>query len=498
MALTPKKVYALCKKYTDDSIAGGGISAGKNCTISDISAITGGNRVTFQWTLDNGTVKTDTMDVMDGAKGEDGTPGQDGADGLTPTITITEITGGHRVTVTIGTESEYFDVMDGAQGEQGPAGEDGQDGAPGVGVPTGGSQGQVLKKKSGTDFDTEWADGGGGSEHGIPSGGTENQILAKNSNTDYDVHWVDPETSAQVQSDWEQDDSSAVDYIKNKPENLVQDADYVHTDFNYDSTAKSIVDGVGNALDGKVDKETNKSLMTADEHTKLSNIESGAQVNVIEGVQVNGSDLTPTNKKVNVVISGKADKVVGATSGNFAVLDDNGNLVDSQKSPSSYYLKADTYTKTEVNNLIAGVSTLDIDVVSELPTTDISTTTIYLVPKQVGTGVSNIYDEYINLDGTTAGWELIGDTEIDLSNYVQMSSTAGLLKNDGTVDTTAYLTSSDITGKADKSEMSVTASGTDKVVIQLKANTDATVLTQHQDISGKQNTITISNKKVLV
>jgi hypothetical protein len=31
----------------------------------------------------------------------------------------------------------------------------------------------------------------------------------------------------------------------------------------------------------------------------------------------------------------------------------------------------------------------------------------------------NVKDEYINLDGTTAGWELIGSTAIDLSNYVQ-------------------------------------------------------------------------------
>lgn len=33
----------------------------------------------------------------------------------------------------------------------------------------------------------------------------------------------------------------------------------------------------------------------------------------------------------------------------------------------------------------------------------------------------NIKTEYINLTGTSAGWEKIGDTEIDLSNYVQFS-----------------------------------------------------------------------------
>lgn len=64
--------YALCKKYVDDSLQGGGALKGKNCTIDDISAIIGGNRVTFKWTLDDGTVQTGYMDVMDGADGQDG------------------------------------------------------------------------------------------------------------------------------------------------------------------------------------------------------------------------------------------------------------------------------------------------------------------------------------------------------------------------------------------------------------------------------------------
>lgn len=39
----------------------------------------------------------------------------------------------------------------GAQGPQGPQGE------PGVGVPIGGTEGQVLVKSSATDYATEWA-----------------------------------------------------------------------------------------------------------------------------------------------------------------------------------------------------------------------------------------------------------------------------------------------------------------------------------------------------
>jgi hypothetical protein len=44
----------------------------------------------------------------------------------------------------------------GAAGPEGPAGPAGEDGNNGVGVPVGGSEGQVLIKASGDDYDTEW------------------------------------------------------------------------------------------------------------------------------------------------------------------------------------------------------------------------------------------------------------------------------------------------------------------------------------------------------
>lgn len=62
-------VFALCKKYTDETVVGGGAIKGKNCVIESINPIEGGTRITYQWTLDNGTVKYDFMDVMDGEDG---------------------------------------------------------------------------------------------------------------------------------------------------------------------------------------------------------------------------------------------------------------------------------------------------------------------------------------------------------------------------------------------------------------------------------------------
>lgn len=64
-----------------------------------------------------------------------------------------------------------------------------------------------------------------------------------------------------------------------------------------------------NLLNGKVDKVTGKGLSTNDftttEKNKLSGIATGAQVNVIETVKVNGTALTPSSKAVDVTVPTK-------------------------------------------------------------------------------------------------------------------------------------------------------------------------------------------------
>lgn len=106
-----------------------------------VASISGGHRITI--TDANGT---HTVDVLDGENGDAGrgivsvqktgtaglvdtytitytdntastftvTNGQNGNDGISPSITITDITGGHRVTITDATGQHSFDVMDGA------------------------------------------------------------------------------------------------------------------------------------------------------------------------------------------------------------------------------------------------------------------------------------------------------------------------------------------------------------------------------------------------
>ena len=51
-----------------------------------------------------------------GPTGPTGPTGPSGADGISPTITVTDIEGGHRVTITDATGERQFDVMDGEDG----------------------------------------------------------------------------------------------------------------------------------------------------------------------------------------------------------------------------------------------------------------------------------------------------------------------------------------------------------------------------------------------
>lgn len=108
---------------------------------------------------------------------------------------------------------------------------------------------------------------------------------------------------------------------------------------------------------------------------------------------------------------------------------DSGFITNTVNNLTNYYRKSETYTQAEVNALISSVVTIDIEVVQTLPTTDISTTTIYLLPKQTA-GTDDVYDEYINTTGTSSGWELIGSTQVDLSNYYTKSEVDALIPDE--------------------------------------------------------------------
>ena len=154
-----------------------------------------------------GPAGADGKDGKQGPQGVQGPPGQDGAQGpageaatISVSETVTGEPGTEAAVENVGTAnaaSLKFTIPRGEPGAQGPAGADGQpgkqgpqgiqgppghDGAQGPagpagkGVPTGGAAGQVLAKKTATDYDTEWVDqtggGGGGGTVSVEVGDT--------------------------------------------------------------------------------------------------------------------------------------------------------------------------------------------------------------------------------------------------------------------------------------------------------------------------------------
>lgn len=96
----------------------------------------------------------------------------------------------------------------------------------------------------------------------------------------------------------------------------------------------------------------------------------------------------------------------------------------------NYYTKTETYTKAEVNQLVAGINNWEIVPVAQLPEASADTMhKIYLVPSS-NPKTRNVKDEFITVEVSGAySWEQIGTTAIDLTNYVTTEALTAALAN---------------------------------------------------------------------
>ena len=83
------------------------------------------------------------------------------------------------------------------------------------------------------------------------------------------------------------------------------------------------------------------------------------------------------------------------------------------KGTNTTQIATTAFVKTAVDTAVAGITEFDIQVVTALPDTGVKGT-IYLLSHSHGTG--DVYDEYI---WTGSGYEKIGNTDIDLSDYLK-------------------------------------------------------------------------------
>lgn len=148
----------------------------------------------------NGTTTanvTNGKDGTDGAPGETGPQGPAGTDGVSPTAKVTQTATGATISITDKDGTTTADITNGTNGAPGTPGETGPQGPTGVGVPTGGTSGQVLAKKSDADYDTEWVNqSGGGGGGNVPTPPAYAKRYLRTKDTAGNMEWGSLPTSS--------------------------------------------------------------------------------------------------------------------------------------------------------------------------------------------------------------------------------------------------------------------------------------------------------------
>ena len=204
----------------------------------------------------------------------------------------------------------------------------------------------------------------------------------------------------QVQADWNQTTTTAKDYIKNKPilATVATSGDY--SDLSNTPTKTS--DFTNDGSDGT------STYVEADD---LATVATTGSYN----------DLEDTPNLATVATTGAYSDLSG-TPTNLSDFNNDEGFIDNTVNNLTNY-----YDKSSVDQMISAISSLKIQVVEELPTEDIDTSTIYLVPIAGSPSEDNYYEEYIYIvveEGSpiVGHWEMIGTAQVDLTDYMQKSN----------------------------------------------------------------------------
>lgn len=215
----------------------------------------------------------------------------------------------------------------------------------------------------------------------------------------------------------------------------------------------TLLSAVKTDINKKVDKVDGKGLSANDftdalkssydsAVTKVASLESvGSEKNTIETIKVNGTAQTPdsaravditvpttaqiksqieaygyqTATQVNTAITGKGYQ----TAANVKTTVESYKYqteANVKTTVTSYGYQTSSQVQTAINNALAGITGIDIQVVTSLPETG-TKGVIYLVAHSHSDS-NDSYDEYVWVTSTSA-YEKIGNTDVDLSAYAK-------------------------------------------------------------------------------
>lgn len=419
------------KKFTSETVLGGGAVVGKNVTISSITPIDGGNRITFSYTLDNGTTKTSTLDVMNGVngtngkdgigvKGDPGTNGSDGADGIGITSVAKTKTEGlvdtYTITFTNGSTFNY-NVTNGKDGKDGTGSSTGEENII-ESIKVNGVAQTVAEDKSvdiivpTVDVDKNYVDtelakkANTNHTHTTVNGhtvGSNVPVDAKFTDTVYDDSTIKEELTKKANSsDIPSLDGCVTDEELNAKGYLIEvPSEYITEE---ELTAKGYLTSHQD-ISGKVDKVKGKSLIADTEIERLKSVKNydDTEIKTELTKKANSTDVTKE-------ISDKIAEVVSDAPESFNTLKEISDWISGHENDASAMnsaikdnknaittLQTDKADKTEIPTVPTNVSDFTNDAGYLTEHQDISN----LVVKEEGKGLSS--NDYTSEEKTKLG-----------------------------------------------------------------------------------------------
>lgn len=195
--------------------------------------------------------------------------------------------------------------------------------------------------------------------------------------------------------------------------NVPADAKFTDTIYTHPDThpATMIVEDVSHKFVTDAEKTQYLAGYT---HSTTPHAPSSAEKNIIVGIKINSIDATPDGeRKVNITMPTKVSDLT------------NDNEFQTK-----------TQMQQAINDALGTVTGLEFVILTDgeynsetgVPTVAGAGGKIYLVPK-AGTETANIYTEWVYIN---TSFEKIGDTAIDLSNYIKNSDLTPL--DNGQID----------------------------------------------------------------
>lgn len=402
---------SVAKGYVKETVLGGGAVVGKNVTISSITPIDGGNRITFSYTLDNGTTKTSTLDVMNGvngadgkdgkngAKGAKGDPGQNGQDGIGISKIEKTKTEGliDTYVITFSDDSTFeYTVTNGKDGKDGTGSSTGEENVI-ESIKVNGVAQTVADDKS-VDITVPTID--------VDKNYVDTELAKKaNANHTYTTvngHTVESNVPVDAKfTDTVYDDSTIKEELTKKANSSdIPSLDGYVTD--EELNAKGYLTSHQD-ISGKVDKVKGKSLIADTEIERLKSVKNYDDTEI----------KTELTKKANST--------------------DIPTKVSGLQNDSNYQTDTDVTTtltpyatKTYVGEQISNADHLKREIVTEIPKPETADkNTIYMLKIESVTG-NDKYREYLLIDGTV---QCVGDTSVDLTDYAKTTDVDKKLNN---------------------------------------------------------------------